>query len=58
MTSLAWQRCTRAREALAGAGMLVEWHIRPGLGHGIDREGQWLAGNFMVQVLRPETMHF
>jgi len=45
-----------AREALAGAGMLVEWHIRPGLGHGIDREAHWLAGDFIAQVLRPEAM--
>jgi phospholipase/carboxylesterase len=44
-----------AREALAGAGMLVEWHIRRGLGHGIDREAQWLAGHFIAQVLRRET---
>jgi hypothetical protein len=31
-----------AREALAGAGTPVEWHVRPGLGHGIDPEAQWL----------------
>jgi phospholipase/carboxylesterase len=40
-----------AREALAGADMQVEWHVRPDLGHGIDPEGQWLAGHFMRQVL-------
>ncbi len=40
------------REALAEAGLPVEWHVRPGLGHGIDREGQWMAGHFIAQVLR------
>ena len=40
-----------AREALAGAGIEVEWHVRPGLGHGIDPEGQWLAAHFMRAVL-------
>jgi phospholipase/carboxylesterase len=40
-----------AREPLAAAGVAVEWHVREGLGHGIDPEGQWLAGHFMAQVL-------
>jgi len=41
-----------AREALAGAGIPVEWHVRPGLGHGIDPEAQWMAGHFIAQSLR------
>ncbi len=41
-----------AREALAGAGIPVEWHVRPGLGHGIDPEAQWMAGLFIAQSLR------
>ena len=41
-----------AREALAEAGLPVEWHVRPGLGHGIDAEAQWIAGHFNAQVLR------
>jgi phospholipase/carboxylesterase len=41
-----------AREALAAAGVPVEWHVRPGLGHGIDPEAQGMAGHFIVQVLR------
>jgi phospholipase/carboxylesterase len=41
-----------AREALAAAGILVEWHVRPGLGHGIDPEAQWMAGHFIAQALR------
>jgi phospholipase/carboxylesterase len=40
------------REALAEAGLPVEWHVRPGLGHGIDPEGQHMAGHFIAQVLR------
>jgi len=41
-----------AREALAAAGLPVEWHVRPRLGHGIDREGQWMAASFIAEVLR------
>jgi phospholipase/carboxylesterase len=40
-----------AREALAGAGTPVEWHVRPGLGHGIDPEAQRMGGHFIRQVL-------
>jgi phospholipase/carboxylesterase len=40
------------REALAEASLPVEWHVRPGLGHGIDPEGQLMAGHFIAQVLR------
>jgi phospholipase/carboxylesterase len=36
-----------ARMALAAAGVPVEWHVRPGLGHGIDPEGLKLAGQFL-----------
>ncbi len=36
-----------ARMALATAGVPVEWHIRPGLGHGIDPEGLMAAGLFL-----------
>jgi phospholipase/carboxylesterase len=41
-----------AREPLAKAGVAVEWHVRPGLGHGIDPDGVAIAGHFMAQVLR------
>jgi phospholipase/carboxylesterase len=41
-----------AREELAGAGVPVEWHVRPGLGHGIDAEAQWMAGHFIARALR------
>lgn len=41
-----------AREALAAAGLPLEWHVRPGLGHGIDAEGQFMAAHFIDEVLR------
>jgi phospholipase/carboxylesterase len=41
-----------AREPLAKAGVSVEWHVRPGLGHGIDPGGQFMAGHFLRQVMR------
>jgi phospholipase/carboxylesterase len=40
-----------AREQLAAAGLRVEWHVRPGLGHGIDAGGQRLAQGFIAQAL-------
>ena len=40
-----------AREQLAQAGVSVEWHVREGLGHGIDPAGQELGGHFMAQAL-------
>jgi phospholipase/carboxylesterase len=40
-----------AREPLAQAGVAVEWHVRPGLGHGIDPEGQLMAAQFLAYVL-------
>jgi phospholipase/carboxylesterase len=47
-----------AREQLAAAGVAVEWHVREGLGHGIDPVGQQLAGHFMAQALarRPDAV--
>lgn len=40
-----------AREALASCGYALEWHRRPGLGHGIDANGLKLAGSFLAQSL-------
>lgn len=37
----------QARSALGGAGLSVEWHVRPGLPHGIDEEGLAIAGRFL-----------
>jgi phospholipase/carboxylesterase len=40
-----------ARELLANAGLLVEWHVRPRLGHGIDEIAQRLAADFIRSAL-------
>ncbi len=40
------------REALARVQIPVEWHIRPGLGHGIDPVGAKLGGSFLAQALK------
>jgi phospholipase/carboxylesterase len=39
-----------ARQALAGAGLQVEWHVRPGLPHGIDPDGLEIAGRFLTNA--------
>ena len=39
------------REALATIGIPVEWHVRPGLAHGIDPEGLKLAVAFLKRTL-------
>jgi len=41
----------QAREALAQAGVAVEWHVRPRLGHGIDAVGQAMAAHFIAEAL-------
>lgn len=40
-----------ARVGLADQGMAVQWHICPGLGHGIDPEGLRLAAGFLTTHL-------
>ena len=40
-----------AAAGLSAAGGTVEWHLRPGLGHGIDPRGLALAGHFLGQCL-------
>jgi phospholipase/carboxylesterase len=39
-----------AREQLAQAGLAVEWHVAPGMGHGIDAQGLHLGGAFLKQA--------
>jgi phospholipase/carboxylesterase len=41
----------QARASLAEQGMAVQWHIREGLGHGIDPEGLRLAAGFLMTRL-------
>ena len=40
-----------AVRALGEAGFAVEWHIRPGLQHGIDMEGLEVGAGFLRRVL-------
>ena len=40
-----------AVRTLSGAGFSVEWHIRPGLQHGIDMEGLEMGAAFLERVL-------
>lgn len=37
-------------QMLAGAGMAVQWHLAPGMGHGIDPLGMDMAGLFLAQA--------
>ncbi len=37
--------------ALGTAGVAAEWHICPGLGHGIDERGLVLGGRFLAESL-------
>ena len=44
-----------ALEQLAHAGVPVEWHVRPRLGHGIDPGGQTMAGRFIAETLQRDA---
>ncbi|QCR38487.1 alpha/beta hydrolase [Nissabacter sp. SGAir0207] len=46
-----WQESERASEALKAAGMAVQTHFLPGVGHTIDEEGAARAGKFLAEVL-------
>lgn len=41
-----------AREQLAKRDLLIEWHVRPNIGHGIDSAGEMLAGHFISAALK------
>ena len=43
------------RDSLAAAQVVVEWHIRPGLGHGIDPIGLAMGGGFLRQAFGRRT---
>jgi phospholipase/carboxylesterase len=36
-------------QALAALEVPVEWHISPGIGHGIDQEGLRHGGEFLAR---------
>ena len=40
-----------AVQALGAAGFLTEWHVSPGLAHGIDEDGLRLGADFLRRVL-------
>ena len=37
--------------ALSAAGLASQWHLTPGLGHGIDMEGLAIGGRFLQRAL-------
>lgn len=45
-----------AAAALEAAGVPVQTHLRPGLGHGIDEPGILLGMRFLAQSLRPDRL--
>lgn len=45
------QRLHDAVQALAQAGLTVQWHVSPGVGHGIGPDGLQLAGKFIADAL-------
>ncbi len=40
-----------AAASLGTSGFAVQWHLAPGMGHGIDEKGLSLAGNFLALAL-------
>ena len=46
------QALMHAAQGLAALEVPVEWHISPGVGHGIDQEGLRQGGEFIVRRLR------
>lgn len=43
------QALTHSSQALADAGVPVEWHVSSGIGHGIDQEGLRQGGEFLAK---------
>ena len=43
------QAVTHSAEGLAALGIPAEWHISPGVGHGIDQEGLRHGGEFLAK---------
>jgi phospholipase/carboxylesterase len=46
------QAMLAAAAELGLCGAAVQWHLAPGMGHGIDPEGLMLAGQFLEQAFR------
>jgi phospholipase/carboxylesterase len=43
------QSLTHSAQGLAAVGIPAEWHISPGVGHGIDQEGLRHGGEFLAK---------
>lgn len=43
-------RMHQAVQTLGEAGLPVQWHVSPGLGHGIDQTGLELGGRFITDA--------
>ena len=50
------QALTMASEALAEVGVPCEWHVSPGIGHGIDGEGLRQGGRFLSNRLHSDRL--
>jgi phospholipase/carboxylesterase len=46
------QALFHAAQGLAALGIPAEWHVSPGVGHGIDQEGLRQGGEFLARFLR------
>jgi phospholipase/carboxylesterase len=44
-----------AAQTLGALDIPVEWHLSPGIGHGIDAEGLRHGGEFLSRAFRPRT---
>jgi phospholipase/carboxylesterase len=49
------QALFQATQTLADLGVPVEWHLSPGVGHGIDPEGLRHGGEFLARNFRGRT---
>jgi phospholipase/carboxylesterase len=43
------QALFQAAQGLSALGLSVEWHLSPGVGHGIDTEGLRHGGEFLAR---------
>jgi phospholipase/carboxylesterase len=49
------QALFQAAQGLASLEVPTEWHISPGIGHGIDQEGLRQGGEFLARTLAPRS---
>ena len=46
------RRAAHGARASGQSDVPVEWHIRPGLGHGIDQAAQWMGAHFIAAAVK------